>query len=384
MLLLLLLPLQVTSSPLEQERSIRSVLNVPDPANNFTHIAVYDQDTIFVGGTNYIYKVSTENLGIEKLEKIGPNPSNSIGQDCYNDNSCDKNVNNTNVKVLLIYKSKTESIGELIICTSLDKGTCEKRHPTTLAVNIRYPESVVSVTDSNVAFLAPGPSSNRSSPKLFLYVASSLRVPSSTGPKQTLPLFCSRNITTFEILSNKSYVDQTYWTSFHIQYIYGFSSGIYSYVISIQRSIKLGVIEYFTKIHRVCQTDRKFNSYAEAHLHCLFRNSNIKMLIVNIQAAYVGKPGRFLAKSLNVSTDDDVLFGIFGSDVPGEIVEESYFCMIPMNRAETLFGIMTQRCFNGRGTTGPAHVTKQQPCIKSVRILLIHSYNLITTKVSFL
>lgn len=102
------------------------------------------------------------------------------------------------------------------------------------------------------------------------------------------------------------------------------------------------------------------------------------MLIVNIQAAYVGKPGRFLAKSLNVSTDDDVLFGIFGSDVPGEIVEESYLCMIPMNRAETLFGIMTQRCFNGRGTTGPAHVTKQQPCIKSVRILLIHSYNLIT------
>lgn len=225
MLLLLLLPLQVTSSLLEQERSIRSVLNVPDPANNFTHIAVYDQDTIFVGGTNYIYRVSTGNLGIEKLEKIGPNPSNSIGQDCYNDNSCDKNVNNTNVKVLLIYKSKTESIGELIICTSLDKGTCEKRHPTTLAVNIRK-EHVVSVTDSNVAFLAPGPSSNRSSPTLYLYVASSLRVQSSTRPKQTVPLFCSRNITTFGILSGKSYVTQTYMNSFHIQYIYGFSSGI--------------------------------------------------------------------------------------------------------------------------------------------------------------
>lgn len=90
MFLLLLLPLQTTSTLLEQERSIRSVLNVPDPENNFTHIAVYDQDTIFVGGTNYIYRVSTGNLSIEKLEKIGPNHSNSIGQDCYNDNSCEE------------------------------------------------------------------------------------------------------------------------------------------------------------------------------------------------------------------------------------------------------------------------------------------------------
>lgn len=374
MLLLLLLPLQVTSSLLEQKRSIRSVLNVPDPANNFTHIAVYDQDTIFVGGTNYIYRVSTGNLGIEKLEKIGPNPSNSIGQDCYNDNSCDKNVNNTNVKVLLIYKSKTESIGELIICTSLDKGTCEKRHPTTLAVNIRK-EHVVSVTDSNVAFLAPGPSSNRSSPTLYLYVASSLRVQSSTRPKQTVPLFCSRNITTFGILSGKSYVTQTYMNSFHIQYIYGFSSGIYSYVISIQRFVTLGVINFITKLHRVCQSDKKFNSYAEGHLHCFHKKQSDDKLIMIIQAAHIGKPGRFLAKSLGVSQEDDVLFGILVSDVPDKIGEESYLCMIPMSSVEHMFTLQTKWCFNGSGTTGPIHVTKQQPCIQSVRILSIHIIN---------
>lgn len=57
MFLLLLLPLQTTSTLVEQERSNRSVLNVPDPAYNFTHMAVYDKDTIFLGGTNYIYSV---------------------------------------------------------------------------------------------------------------------------------------------------------------------------------------------------------------------------------------------------------------------------------------------------------------------------------------
>lgn len=55
---------------------------------------------------------------------------------------------------------------------------------------------------------------------------------------------------------------------------------------------------------------------------------------------YVGKFGWFLVKFLNVFIDDDVLFGIFGFDVLGEIVEEFYFCMILMNRVEILFGIM--------------------------------------------
>lgn len=378
MLLILLLPLQVTSSPLEQERSIRSVLNVPDPANNFTHIAVYDQDTIFVGGTNYIYRVSTGNLSIEKLEKIGPNPSNSIGQDCYNDNSCDKNVNNTKVKVLLIYKNKAESIGELIICTSLDNGTCEKRHPTTLAVNIRK-EHVVSVTDSNVAFLAPGPSKNRSSPTLYLYVASSLRVPSSTGPKQTVPLFCRRNITNFGIVSAKSYVAQTNRNSFYIQYIYGFSYGIYSYVISIQRSGKPDIDKYTTKIHRVCQFEKKFNSYAETHLTCCYEAEINFYEIQNmiIQAAYIGMPGRFLANSLEISPGEDVLFVMFDSGIPLNFGAESILGILLMSSVEQTFTFNTKSCFNGSRTTGPAYLTDQQPCTRSVRILLYYNFSII-------
>lgn len=376
LLLLLLLPLQTTSTLLEQKRSIRSVLNVPDPANNFTHMAVYDQDTIFLGGTNYIYRVSTGNFSIEKLEKIGPNPSNSIGQDCYNDNSCDKNVNNTNVKVLLIYKSKTESIGELIICTSLDNGTCEKRHPTTLAVNIRK-EHVVSVAYSNVAFLASGPSENRSSPTPFLYLASSLKVPSSTGPKQTVPLFCSRNITTFGIMSDKSYVAQTYTNSFHIQYIYGFSSGIYSYVISIQGSGKPGIDEYITKIHRVCHFDKKFNSYAETPITCCYEKNNFNIPKVILQAAYVGKPGRFLAKSLRTSPEDDVLFSMFDPSAPGNFGKESVLGIFSMSGVEFAFKFNTIKCFSGTASTGPAYLTDPQPCIPSVRILPSFNFSII-------
>lgn len=146
-------------------------------------MVVYDQDIIFVGGINYIYRVFIGNLSIEKFEKIGLNFSNFIGQDCYNDNLCDKNVNNINVKVFLIYKSKIESIGEFIICISLDKGICEKWYLIILVVNIRYLEFVVFVIDFNVVFLVFGLSSNRLFLKLFLYVVLFLRVLSLIGLK---------------------------------------------------------------------------------------------------------------------------------------------------------------------------------------------------------
>lgn len=83
----------------------------------------------------------------------------------------------------MIYKSKIESIGEFIICISLDKGICEKWYLIILVVNIRYLEFVVFVIDFNVVFLVFGLSSNRLFLKLFLYVVLFLRVLSLIGLK---------------------------------------------------------------------------------------------------------------------------------------------------------------------------------------------------------
>lgn len=75
----------------------------------------------------------------------------------------------------MIYKSKIESIGEFIICISLDKGICEKWYLMILVVNIRK-EYVVFVIDFNVVFLVFGLSSNRLFLILYLYVVLFLRV----------------------------------------------------------------------------------------------------------------------------------------------------------------------------------------------------------------
>lgn len=82
----------------------------------------------------------------------------------------------------MIYKSKIESIGEFIICISLDKGICEKWYLMILVVNIRK-EYVVFVIDFNVVFLVFGLSSNRLFLILYLYVVLFLRVLSLIGLK---------------------------------------------------------------------------------------------------------------------------------------------------------------------------------------------------------
>lgn len=187
-----------------------------------------------------------------------------------------------------------------------------------------------------------------------------------------MPVFSRRNIINFEFVSdnypNRSYVNvRDGFTPFPIQYVYGFSSGIYSYVISLQKpGIDCG---YITKLIRVCQYDEGFNSYAETSLKCCYQ----KICYNSIQAAYVGKPGRFLAMSLGVSTEEDVLFGMFGSGVSGTINTvdtESVLCIFPIKKVELEFLWNVGLCFLGYGYTGPDYLTIPQRCTKSVRILL--------------
>lgn len=201
----------------------------------------------------------------------------------------------------------------------------------------------MSDTDSHVAILAPGPSKNKSSTNTVLYLAASLGDTRLTVNETRVPVFSRRNITNFEFVSegypNSSYVKvRDLSTPFPIQYVYGFSSGIYSYVISLQKPCGFYGCDYMSKLIRVCQYDEGFNSYAETSLVCCYQN--ICNDYNSIQAAYIGKPGRFLAMSLGVSTEEDILVGMFGSGVSGTINTvgtESVLCIFPMREVEKMF-----------------------------------------------
>lgn len=96
-----------------------------------------------------------------------------------------------------------------------------------------------------------------------------------------------------------------------------------------------------------------------------------------LQAAYVGKPGRFLAKSLRTSPEDDVLFSMFDPSAPGNFGKESVLGIFSMSGVEFAFKFNTIKCFSGTASTGPAYLTDPQPCIPSVRILPSYNFSII-------
>jgi plexin A len=120
-----------------------------------------------------------------------------------------------------------------------------------------------------------------------------------------------------------------------------------------------------SKLIRVCQSDRKFYSYAEAALKCQYN-----MQLYNwLQTAYLSKPGTSLAKVLGIPGEEDVLFGMFGyrdPDTPEKNNKGSAMCIFPGRLIRRVFTRNTQKCFNGIGRTGPDHIAAPRNCQPTV------------------
>ena len=148
--------------------------------------------------------------------------------------------------------------------------------------------------------------------------------------------------------------------------MHGFASGIFSYILTIQKSSVLSE-DYITKLIRVCQSDKNFYSYLETPLRCEYEGKKMDFL----QAAYTGKPGQLLAKSLGVYPEDDLLFGIFGSKFQENRLttrdEESALCVYTLRSIDLVLKRNIQNCFQGIGIgTGPDHIRPPFNCLKTV------------------
>nr|XP_034329620.1 plexin-A2-like [Crassostrea gigas] len=345
----------------------------PHPEYELTTMSKYGSLTIILGGTNYLYRVLMKNLEKEVETNIGPRLDNPY---CYNleNDQCKKKLYNSYIKVLLINNNKRLQQDEIIICTSLFQGSCGKRNVTTLELLPGYSdtsghrEPVVANNKSatTVAFLAPGPSIDGTTPSTVMYVGASWANTGLRGIRGLVPAFSSRRTENFSFTSvaivTKSYtmVDDIARDSFPIRYIYGFTSGNFSYMGTIQKP-SVSVENYVSKITRVCLFDRYFNSYAEAELNCEFNGKTYNLL----QTAKVSKPGRHLAAALGISVNDDVLFGMFGYGYPNDPInsnKESAMCIYPIWKIKQVFTLNTKTCFKGTGRTGPEHITSPRKC----------------------
>ncbi|GIX67979.1 hypothetical protein CEXT_657051 [Caerostris extrusa] len=258
------------------------------------------------------------------------------------------------------------------------KGTCTV-HDLNAVATYETPasESVVAnnATASTVAFIAPGP---KNLPRTHvLYVGVSY---TGNGPyRSDVPAVSSRSLDPSNMFviahsgvttGTKIMLNSMSREIYPITYVYGFSSKGFSYFVTVQKMSTDPPRPFISKLVRVCQRDVQYYSYTEVPLVCRTSPDGIDYNLA--QAAYVGRPGSELAKSLGISAQDNVLFAVFAkskdeADIYNKPSPNSALCVYALSAVHRKFTQNIQHCFNGNGERGLDFINPSQPCYPTVR-----------------
>ncbi|KAK4876218.1 hypothetical protein RN001_012640 [Aquatica leii] len=303
-----------------------------DPAIEVFDHVIIDKITgrVYIAAANRVYQLSPE-LDLQTDVIDGP-------------------VNNVNKVLLIDY-----STPNLISCGSARK-TCRIHRLHNISDTLEIDEVVVSshAEASAVAFIGPG--SLERSQVMYIGVTNTLH--------SEIPAVSTRSLNwnnLFETVTSKTriYVGSLHREQYSIRYVYGFSSEGFNYFLTTQRkSTKSNELE--SKLVRVCQYDEDYYSYTEVPIRCAItsqpgRNYNWA------QAAYVSKVGSKLAKNLNITTKDDVLFVVFSESANNS----SALCIYTLKNIQRKFTENIQKCFKGIGQRGLDFITPNQPCLST-------------------
>ncbi|XP_078402711.1 plexin-A2-like [Cetorhinus maximus] len=344
--------------------SSKEYVNFPIQNREWTlnHLAVHSiTGNVYVGAVNWIYKLSS-NLTLLLKHKTGPEEDNKscypplIVQPCNEPLTMTNNVN----KLLLIDYSENR----LLACGSLFQGVCKLLRLDDLFILVEpshKKEHYLSSVNETGTMYGVIVSSEGSDSKLFIGTA-------VDGKQDYFPTISSRKLpqdpessAMFDYVLHSDFVaslikipsDTLAMVShFDIFYIYGFSNGNFVYFLTVQPETE-GVTGstndqfYTSRIVRLCKEDPKFHSYVSLPVGCVKNGIEYRLL----QAAYLSKPGSVLAKSLNISTDDDVLFTIFskGQKQYKHPPDESALCVFVVKYINQQIKDRLQSCYRGEG-----------------------------------
>ena len=351
----------------------------------FNHLAINkNTGEIYIGAVNRMYQLTEDVVEIRSIT-TGPQYDNP---NCPPDGSSDcgdyvrTHLDSYNKALAIDYDA-----GRLFSCTNLFQGHCVKYDLKD--ISIKYDPIFTVIVSNNifpnehrsvVMFVAPGPINNDN----VLYSAVTRSHTGLRVYKDLTPAISSRNLETFQLASSgftaATKIDFTtqHRDLYRVYYIYGFSSGGFSYFLSVQKqSLDVTARYYVTRIIRVCQNDPSYYSYTEVPLECNHDGENYNIL----RAAYKAHPGGDLARDLGLadipphSDMDDVLFGLFAKNTGQTIGPHSVLCVFPLQTIRRIFTESIQTCFNGIGNTGPGHIVSPQPCTPTVSIKMISFAN---------
>ncbi|XP_044534948.1 plexin-A4 [Gracilinanus agilis] len=348
-----------------------------EPAEGFNHLVV-DERTghIYLGAVNRIYKLSSD-LKVLVTHQTGPDEDNPkcypprIVQTC---NEPLTTTNNVNKMLLIDYKEN-----RLIACGSLYQGICKLLRLEDLfklGEPFHKKEHYLSGVNESGSVFGVIVSYNNLDDKLFIATA-------VDGKPEYFPTISSRKLTKnseadgmFAYVFHDEFVASmikipsdtfTIIPDFDIYYVYGFSSGNFVYFLTLQPEMmsppgsttKEQV--YTSKLVRLCKEDTAFNSYVEVPIGCEHDGVEYRLL----QAAYLSKAGAFLARTLGVRSDDDILFTVFskGQKRKMKSLDESALCIFVLKQINDRIKERLQSCYRGEGTLDLAWLkVKDIPC----------------------
>uniref|UniRef100_A0A665VW59 Plexin-A2-like n=1 Tax=Echeneis naucrates TaxID=173247 RepID=A0A665VW59_ECHNA len=338
----------------------------PRPHWFFNHLTVHQTTgVLYIGAVNRVYKLSG-NLTLLVSHNTGPEDDNKacypplIVQPCSEPLVSTNNVN----KLLLVDYSQNR----LLACGSLYQGVCKLLRLDDLFILVepshKKEHYLSSVNQTGTMYGVIVPSQGQDG-TLFIGTA-------VDGKQDYFPTISSRKLprdpessamldyelhTDFVSSLIKIPSDTLALVShFDIYYVYGFASGSFVYFLTVQpetpensmsSSGSTSDLFYTSRIVRLCKDDRKFHSYVSLPIGCVKNGVEYRLL----QAAYLGKPGRVLATSLNISAQDDVLFTIFskGQKQFHRPPDDSALCVFTIRDINARIKERLQSCYQGEG-----------------------------------
>ncbi|XP_061115071.1 plexin-A2 [Conger conger] len=332
----------------------------------FNHLTVHrSTGALYIGAVNRVYKLSG-NLTLLVSHDTGPEDDNKacypplIVQPCTEPLVSTNNVN----KLLLIDYSQNR----LLACGSLYQGVCKLLRLDDLFILVEPSHkkehylSSVNQTGTMYGVIVP---SHGQDGTLFIGTA-------VDGKQDYFPTISSRKLPRDpESSAMLDYEMHTDFVSslikipsdtlalvshFDIYYVYGFASGGFVYFLTVQpetpeNSMSSGGspsdLFYTSRIVRLCKDDHKFHSYVSLPVGCVRNGVEYRLL----QAAYLSKPGRVLATSLNISAQDDVLFAVFskGQKQYHRPPDDSALCVFTIRDINARIKERLQSCYQGEG-----------------------------------
>ncbi|XP_072025391.1 plexin-A3-like, partial [Amphiura filiformis] len=285
---------------------------------------------IYIGATNRIYHVKS-NFALKEFVQT----NGQCGDRCINHN-----------KILLIsYESQ-----KLIVCGSEIEGRCQMRSLQDISVSLENGNTVVpSKMLSTEAIIARGPTGGN-----MLYIGATYD-PTRYGIGKVTPI-ARRTIWAYgdALLASDA---EIFFTSsvatnpkpFMINYMDSYDWKGYTHFVTIQQTDYnplpyLADSNYVSKVSRVCQASKNFDAFTEVVLECQGQSGGAYNLV---QSVRVGKPGLLLAESMNVTENEDILYGVFARSVKKDGYEPSNstsICIYKMADIDAAFAEAVYGC----------------------------------------